>query len=1052
MTRPRGSRSLLGWFAGNPVAANLLMLLIFIGGIHTLQQTDREAYPRFAPERIGVTAPYPGAGPAEIQQSVCIPIEEAIHDLQGIKKLNSTATGDKCEVSVQVLQDYPLRELSGAIRSRVQAIKNLPKEVERIDIEDSGWEYAAISVILSGDADKLTLRRLAETVRDDLAQLGEVRKAELWNQVEFEVAVEIPAERLKQQQLTLDDVAAAVRRESLDLAGGVMKAPTGEFQLRAKSTADTRDKLLALTLRTYPDGTRLTLGDIATVTDGYAEKGFEYYSDGKPSETIGVIARHNLVGAAEQVARYVETLRPTLPEGIQIRTRRDNARSFSELLDTLMFEGVSGFLLVLLVLWLFLSTQVAVWAAVGVMISVFGALWWMPACGVTLNMLSLFGFVLSMGVLVDDAIIVSERIHELQCRGVGALQAAIKGVRDVAVPVTLGVLIGLIAFLPGLFVPPSWATKFMKPVAVVMILSLAFSLVEALLILPAHLAHEPKQAKAWPRIVRLRVALNGGLAFCNERGFQPFLRRVLAWRYATVALFAGAVIVGLTLVKHDYVKLSLEEDVSYDNFHIHLRPPLGTPYAETRARIEQFVAALKKAEQELNQTQPPGSPSVVEGLDVFIEETDPTIWVEFSSEARKNFHIRDLIKRWYDHVGDVGDFRPDFHTPTEQDVIDLELEVTGPDPVSLGAAVDELKNKIAAFPGVTEIEDSRRPGKPELRLELTASAERLGLRLRELAEQVRHAYFGDEAQRFIRGRDQIKIMIRTPRAERQDFQSLRALSVALPDGGQAPLGELAKIGFAPGFGELTREDRRGIVSIQARLDKRQAITGEQIFKELQADAFETLENRYPGLEISGGAAKEEADRVTEGLKRNTLISLVAIYALIAVSFRSYSQPLLFMLAVPVAWLGALLIHWALGMTMTFQSVIGAVAASGVVVNDSIVLLDYIRQRRADTSSLSALIVDACASRFRPIVLVALTNLAGFFPMLFETSEQAVFLVPMTLSLTFGLLFGMAATLILIPACYAVLQDFDNGVQWLLRWLRRDSSNELLNQFNSRPEK
>jgi len=1039
MKRIQGGRSLLGWFAGNPVAANLLMLLTFIGGINTLQQSDRESYPRFAPERIVVEALYPGAGPAEIQQSVCIPIEEAIHDLQGIKKLGSTATSGKCTVVVQVLQDFPLRDLSNAMRARVQAIKNLPKDLERIDIDDTGWEAPAISVILYGDADNLTLRRLAESVRDQLAQLDEVRKAVLSNRVEFEVAVEVPSERLRQQQLTFDDVAEAVRRASLDLAGGVVKAPTGEFQLRAKSTADTRDKLLALTLRTYPDGTRLTLGDIATVTDGYAEYSFENYSDGKPSETVGVIARHNLVGAAEEVTRYVETLRPTLPEGIQIKTRRDNARSFTELLDTLAFEGVSGFFLVLLVLWLFMTTQVAVWAAAGVMISVFGALWWMPVCGVTLNMLSLFGFVLSMGVLVDDAIIVSERIHELQSRSMDALQAAIKGVREVAVPVTLGVLIGLITFLPGLFVPPSWATRFMKPVAVVMILSLAFSLVEALLILPAHLAHEPRKAADWPRIARLRAVLNDGLRVCNERGYQPFLRRMLDWRYATVALFAGAVLTGLTLVEHDYVKISLKEDVGYDNFHIHLRPPLGTPYEETRARVEHFVAALKQAEEELNRTQPPGTPSVVEGLDVNIEEVDPTIYVEFSSEARKTFHIRDLIKRRYDHVGDVGDFRPDFHTPTEQDVIDLELEVTGPDAVALAAAVEELKSKITSYPGVTEIEDSRRPGKPELRLELTPSAERLGLRLRDLAEQVRHAYFGDEAQRFIRGRDQVKIMIRTPRAERQDLQSLRALAITLPDGGQAPLGELAAIDFSPGFGELTREDRRGIVTIQARLDNRNAADGERIFNELRSGFFETLENRYPGLEISGSEAREEADQVMEGLKHNTLISLIAIYALIAVSFRSYLQPLVFMLAVPVAWFGALLIHWALGMTMTFQSVIGAVAASGVVINDSIVLLDYIRQRRPGESSPGALIVEACASRFRPIVLVALTNLAGFFPMLFETSEQAIFLVPMTLSLTFGLLFGMAATLILIPACYAVLQDIGNAVQWLRHRLNHEAS-------------
>ncbi|MGH8475406.1 MAG: efflux RND transporter permease subunit, partial [Methylococcales bacterium] len=452
---------------------------------------------------------------------------------------------------------------------------------------------------------------------------------------------------------------------------------------------------------------------------------------------------------------------------------------------------------------------------------------------------------------------------------------------------------------------------------------------EALLILPAHLAHESKRFADPAPLIRLRATLNAGLERFVRIGYQPFLMRVIDWRYLTLALFGGLILLGMSLVIGDYVKVSLEEDVGYDNFHVHLQPPLGTPYPEIVQRVEQFNDALKQAEAELNRMQPADWPPVIEGLDIFINETDPTIWVEFSSQARKRFHIRELIERWYAHVGDVGDFRPDFHTPTEQDIVDLEVELGASDPAVLNAAVEDMKAKLADYPGVVEIEDSRRPGKPELRMKLTEQAENLGLRLRDLAEQVRQAYFGEEAQRFIRGRAEVKIMLRNPREERESLKDLRTLPVRLPDGGQAPLGALAEIGFAAGFGALSREDRRGVVALHVRLDGRGSLSGDAIFKDLQQHYFPGLENRYPSLEVSGGAAKEEADRVAEGLKQNTLIALAVIYALIAVSFRSYLQPLLFMLAVPVAWVGAVLIHWALDLTLSCQSLVGLVAASGV---------------------------------------------------------------------------------------------------------------------------
>jgi hypothetical protein len=418
---------LLGWFAANPVAANLLMAIIFLGGTLSLLRIDKQAYPRFAAPYVNITAAYPGAGPAEVEEGVCIPIEEAIHDLRGIKHIETSALDGVCNIKVEIEQGQDIQAFVSGVRARTQSLRNLPKAVERIEIDDYGWESAAITVVLRGQADKFTLRQLAERVRDELSALAGVRRATLWNTVAYEIAVEVPAARLRRHGLTLSEVAAAVRKSSLDLPGGELKASAGEFQLRAKYTAYDRARLLGLILRTHPDGSVLKLGDIAEVTDGFADQHFENTSDGYPSESIWVTPQHDLVEVAEEVKGYVETLAARLPDGIEVITWRDNARSFVELLDTLAFEGITGFCLVLLVLMLFLRTQVAFWAAVGVLISIFGAFWWLPAAGVTLNMLSLFGFVLAMGVLVDDAIIVSERIHELQEQGVSGLQGAIQG-------------------------------------------------------------------------------------------------------------------------------------------------------------------------------------------------------------------------------------------------------------------------------------------------------------------------------------------------------------------------------------------------------------------------------------------------------------------------------------------------------------------------------------------------------------------------------------------------------------------------------------------------
>lgn len=1024
MNNPRAP-ALIAWFAANPVAANLLMVIILLGGMLSLVRIDKQAFPSFSPSWVGLTALYPGAGPSEIEESVCIPIEEAVHDLSGIKQIKTTAMDGQCTIQVEILQDYPMQSLVNGLRARTQSLRNLPQAVERVDIDDIGWEAAAITVILRGNTDKLTLRHLAEQIRDELGALEGVRRATLWSKIAYEIAVEVPAARLRQHRLTLADIAEAVRKSSLDLPGGELKTDSGGFQLRSKYTAYDRARLLGLILHTHPDGSVLRLGDIATVTDGFAEEHFDNTSDGIPSESISVVPQHDLVEVANDVKRYVTTLAPHLPEGIEVLTRRDNAQDFNVLLERLLTVGATGFGLILGILMLFLDTRTAFWTAAGVVIASFGAFWLLPWTGVTLNMLSLFGFVLAMSILVDDAIIVGERIHAVQTEGTPGLAGAIQGVGEVAVPVTLGVMIALIAFLPGYFVIPSWATQFMKPVAAVMILTLSFSLLESLLILPAHLApgaaptHSP-HARGW--LARLRAAITARLNAFISNIYQPLLKRLIDWRYTTLAGFAAILMVGWAVIEGGYISVKLEENTSYSEFHVHLEPPLGTTYSEIERRIRQFVDALEKVEEDLNPEPSPQLPKVIEGVEVVADEINPTIYVEFTTEARKYFHIQDIIKSWFQHVGDLGDFKPSFHTPAEKDLIDLGIELRAQDPAALAAAANDVKLHIMRYPGIANLVDSRKPGKPELGFKLKPEGERLGLRLKDLAEQVRHAYQGEEAQRFMRGRSEVKIQVRHPRAERQSVENLLAMPIRLPNGEQAPLGAVAEIAFGPGFGALRRTNRMGVATLSIQLVDSPPVSVETIREGLEKELFPTLRQRYAGIDLSFGEAAEEANKIMAGLKRNTFIALAIIYALLAVAFRSYFQPFLFLLAVPVAWFGAVLIHWIVGLNFSFQSLVGMVAASGIVVNDSVVLLHFIQRKRAEFNSLTDLICAACASRFRPILLVALTSIAGFTPMLFETSEQVRQLMHVTLSLAAGLSFGMVATLVLVPVYYAILAD------------------------------
>lgn len=1017
ITQPTG---LLAWFASNSVAANLLMMLIFIGGIIGFNVVDKEVFPRFSLQKITIIAAYPSASPEDIEASLCSKIENAIYERDGVTRLKTEITEGLCLINVSILPNVDQEQMINALRAGIQSIPRLPKGIENISVQaatrddDSG----VIWVALHGETDALALQHYGERVKADIERIDGVRLVRNYNEIPYEIAIEVSAAKCREYQLSLRDVTDAIHRASLNQSNGLVKTPAGELSLRVQAKAVDVASLNNILLRTDNKGAKLRLSQVATIRDNLEERLSEWHHNGETAQGWEIHTKHSSVDVARNVKHYVADMQTKLPQGLVMTTWWDTSQAYDERVQTLIEDGLSGFVLVCLVLTLFLRLRVAVWAGVGIFTSIFGALWLMPVFDVSLNMLSLFGFLLAMGILVDDAIIIGESVYSLQEQGTESnLNAAIKGVQAVALPVVLSVMVSLVAFLPSLFLP-GWAGRMMQPICLVMILTLVFSLVEALLILPSHLAAEEKKQRKISTLAGIRDWLNQGLDRFVDGYYRPFLQLALRWRYLTIACFMVLLLLCTAWVESGRSRLSLQADVTKDSFWVSLKTPEDLPYSETRKRAKQVEQAFFELRDELNAATP-NSPSVVVGLETMIFEHSAGFWTEFSPEGRQRLVVEDFINDWRKRVGDLGRTKIDFLYKEGDVDYDLEFDLGATDPALLPKAVEQFKANIASYNGVYDVIDSAEAGKPEIRLSLKANAEHLGLRLEQLSEQVNHAYYGDEVERLQRGRNEVKIRVRTPRVERESLDNLRELPIRLPDGQLVPLGTVAEVSLTNGLSKIIRQDRRRVLKIQARVDRKK-VDVNALYDKLENNELKTLQQRYAGLSIDIGQSHQDQKAMSTALQQNTLISLLVIYVLIAVPFRSYLKPLIFLLAAPVAWSGAVIAHALVGLPLSMESLVGMVAASGVVVNDSLVLLDYLREHQDDEAPISELICAACTSRFRAIFLAFLTNFAGFLPTLLETSPQAQFLIPMTLSLSAGLLLGMTASLILTPVCYAVL--------------------------------
>jgi multidrug efflux pump subunit AcrB len=1043
------------WFAKNRVAANLIMVVALIGGAVAIfglplekitgkTQTSaitQEVFPEFSLDLITVTVLYLGAAPSEVEEGVCVRVEEAVQGLDGIKEITSSASEGVGVITIKLTLDADSRKLLDEIKARVDAIDTFPEETEKPVITELTNRREVINVALYGDADESTLRALAEQVRDEISNLPGITLAELASATPFEVSIEVSESAMRRHGLSLDMVADAVRRSSLDLPGGAVKTAGGEILLRTKGQAYSGREFEELVLLTRPDGTHLLLGDVATIIDGFADTDRSSRFNGQPAMLIQVfrIGDQSALGIADAVSNYIVEAQARMPQGITLTTWNNMANILRGRRDLLIRNGIMGLVLVFTCLALFLRFRLAFWVAVGLAISFMGTFLLMPALDVSINLISLFAFILVLGIVVDDAIVVGENIYTHQHRTGRGLEGAINGAREVGVPVIFAVLTTVAAFAPLLFIEGSMG-KVMSVIPMIVIPCLLWSLVESMWVLPAHLSHYKPQEKRDNLLHRFQAHFANGMRRFIDGVYSPTLEIALRWRYLTIAIGIGTLLISVGLVKGGFVKFFFFPAVEADFISAALEMPPGTPAEVTSEAVYLLERGAEEARREVEKTQ---------GQDVFKYTLAAVgdhpfraaqhrnigssgsrnrtsnlgeLTIELLPGEDRNIGSETIADIWRAKVGPIPDaINLDYTSSLFSSGEDINIQLTGHDLELLRAAATEIKERLAEYPGAFDISDSFREGKQEIKLTIKPEAELLGLKLADLARQVRQAFYGEEAQRIQRGRDDVRIMVRYPEEERRSLADLENMRIRMPDGAEVPFSEVAVVDPGRGYSTVKRVDRRRAVNVTADVDPAQATPGE-IIDDLRARVLPEVLFDYPGINYTFEGQQAEQRDTMGGLIRGFALALLFIFALLAIPLRSYMQALLIMMAIPFGIIGAVWGHALMGVNLTIMSMFGVVALAGVVVNDSLVMVDFINRQVNSGGDLAQAIRQAGVSRFRPILLTSLTTFAGLSPLMLEKSMQAKFLIPMAISLAFGVIFATPITLILVPSGYLVLAD------------------------------
>ncbi len=1033
----------ISWFSHNIVAANLLMTILVIAGVMALFTVHQEEFPNIEFEMVSVNVPYLGAAPEEAELGVCIRIEEAIEGVEGIEKIFSTASEGACSVQAQLYEGADESAAVSEIKSQVDGIASFPAETEKPIVSAMSFRHNVIEIAVSGDAPERTLKEIAREIRDDIAALDGISQVDLMYTRPYEISVEVSEYMLRRHGLTLDDVAHALRRASLDMPGGTLRTEGGEILLRTKGQAYLGTEFEDLVVLTREDGTRVTLRDVAEVRDGFAEGDLSALFDGQPAAVVKVfrIGKEDIMEMAANVRDYVAEARVRMPDGIELTLWADASRDLRDRVNTLLRTAGSGLVLVLAVLALFLKFRLAMWVAVGIPIAMLGTIALFPIFDVSISTMTVMSFILVLGILVDDAIVVGERVYAHEQLGKPPIQAAVEGTWEVAVPVIFGVLTTVAAFMPLVMVAGRMAS-FFGVIGVVVIMALAMSIVESQWILPAHLAHRKRDesGRLTGRWNAIQSRFSGALMHFAANNYVRFLRRAIAWRYVTAATGLGILVVSLSLILSGRVIFSFFSSIDGDKVYATLEMPPGVSAEQTRAAASQIEATVEQLRAEFDQHAGAGVPSVIKhtlvSVGTHIHRGGPPmpegpgrsdyaeIAIELVPIEQRDYILsRDVADRWRELVGTVPDaLRLSFGAASYSSGEAIHLELRGNDVDELRMAAVELKSELARYDGVIDINDSFRAGKQEIKLGLLPGARNLGLTLNDLAAQVRGAFYGAEVQRVQRGPDEVRVMVRYPEDERRSIGNLEDMRIRTPGGSEVPFTSVASFEIDRGYSQINRVNGQRVVMVKADID-RESVTPEEVNTSIVTELIPALNEKYPSVTVQQSGEQEERFKSMVGLAYGALLALIGIYALLAIPLKSYLQPLVIMSVIPFGAVGAIVGHWIMDSQLMFFSLLGIVALSGVVVNASLVLVDYINRRRREGMALEEAVFNACVVRFRPIILTSTTTFVGLLPLMFSQNPTTFFIIPMAISLAFGVLFATAITLILVPGLYVIVEDF-----------------------------
>ena len=1043
-------KGLLGWFASNHVVANLLMLLIIFSGFLAVFTNKSEVFPEFSLDIINITVPYLGASPEDVEKGVCLRVEDAIAGVDGIKRMTSVASEGAGTTMVEVDEYADTAQVLDDIKIEIDRIITFPGETEKPVITELKTRHKVITIVVYGDAWEKTLKKLSDHIRDDLTAMGNISQVTVSGLRPYEISIEVSEENLRRYGLSFDEVSRIVSSSSLDVPAGSVKTAGGEILVRTKGQKYTGPEFEKIIVFARNDGSVIRLADIATVRDDFKDTELYAKFDGKRAAFVKVyrIGEQSALDVANTVKEYVKGKERTLPEGISLALWEDDTEILKSRMNLLKRNGYIGLTLVFLCLMLFLDIRLAFWTTLGIPISFLGAFWLIPLFGVSINMISLFAFIMSLGIVVDDAIVVGENIFEYRQQGMDRLSSAIKGVKEMAMPVVLAVLTTMFAFAP-LAYTTGMMGKILRVLPIVVISVLAVSLVEALLILPAHLSSSRSGAKN--AITRFTGRINNWTGsrlkhFIYGR-FALFVMRAVKWRYVTLAVGCAIFLTTIGFILGGYIKFTFFDVVEADNMLAAVTMPQGTPVEQTRAVVERLEQAALQVKEEADRERE-GKPSIFKhmsttiGAQLTLRRGDPghteaqlmaashlaEINIELLGGEQRGVSSVVLKNRWREIMGEIpGISSLSFHSEIMSvgEAVNVELSHGNFD--TLLQAVEDLKSMLREYQGVSDISDTFEPGKAELKLALKDSGRTLGLTLSDLARQVRQGFYGQEAQRIQRGRDDIRVMIRYPENERRSLADVEKMRIRLPDGTEIPFKIVAEVDYGRGYANIRRVDRRRVVNVTADVDEAVANAGD-INKDLDGKVLPRLREEYPGLQYRFAGQARERNESLGSLKVNFALAMLAIYGLLAVQFRSYAQPAIVMSAIPFGIVGAVWGHVLMGavfmttFNLSILSLFGIVALSGVVVNDSLIMIDLINRERRSGIDLATVLRDCATRRFRPIMLTTLTTFCGLLPMLLERSLQAKFLIPMAISLAFGVLFATCITLLLVPSLYMILED------------------------------